>query len=179
MPPSSPACILPGMMHTMIEQTLILIKPDGVKRGLIGELIKRFENRGLKLVGMKMAWADEKLAGNHYREDIEERYGKEVRNGLLEYLKEGPVIAMVLEGINAVEIVRKMIGSTYPHESPPGTIRGDFAHISKDYANENKKNVKNLVHASVSKEEAKLEKSLWFTKDEIYDYPRAEDEHVI
>jgi len=163
----------------MIEKTLVLIKPDGVKRGLIGELVKRFENRGLKLVGMKMVWADEKLAEKHYREDIAEKYGERVRNGLLKYLREGPVVSIVIEGINAVEIIRKIVGSTYPQEALPGTIRGDFAHISKDYANKNEKDVKNLIHASTSKEEAEIEINLWFTKDEIYDYSRADDDHLI
>ncbi|MBU0978135.1 MAG: nucleoside-diphosphate kinase, partial [Nanoarchaeota archaeon] len=126
------------------ERTLVLIKPDGVVRNLIGRIIMRFEDAGLKIVGMKMVWADEEFARKHYRDDldirykeVEEKFGRNVRNELVKYLREGPVIAMVLEGVDAIKVTRKIVGSTYPNESAAGTIRGDFAHISKDFANSN------------------------------------------
>lgn len=157
------------------EQTLVLIKPDGVARNLVGRIITRFEEAGLKIVGMKMSWIDEEFGGRHYRKDIEEKHGKRVREGLIEYIQEGPVIAVVLEGVDAVEVTRKLVGKTYPNESPPGTIRGDFAHISKDYANANEINVRNLIHASADKNDAKLEIDLWFNEEDIYSYKTVHD----
>ena len=164
------------------ERTLALIKPDGVQRGLSGEIIKRFENAGLKIIGMKMFWADENFAKKHYREDLKikykdvlEKYGKDVRAELITYLREGPVIALCLEGVEAIKVVRKIVGSTYPEESLPGTIRGDFAHISKVYANSNNIMVRNLVHASENKEEAEIEISLWFKPEELHSYKTVHD----
>jgi len=157
------------------ERTLVLIKPDGVVRNLVGKIIMRFEDAGLKIIGMKMVWVDEEFARKHYRQDIEDRHGKRVREGLVKYIKEGPVVAMVLEGVNAIEVVRKLVGKTYPHESPPGTIRGDFAHISKDYANANEINVRNLIHASGDFEDAKIEVPLWFSEKELHSYKTVHD----
>ncbi|MBU2634451.1 MAG: nucleoside-diphosphate kinase [Nanoarchaeota archaeon] len=162
----------------MIERTLVLIKPDGVKRAISGKLISRFEDVGLKIVGMKMRWIDENFAKEHYF-DIGERHGENVLKNLVGYITEGPVIAMVLEGVNAVDNVRKITGSTYPNESLPGTIRGDYAHISKDYANKNNKYVGNLIHASAKIEEAKKEIKLWFSIDELHSYNTVHDVHVI
>lgn len=152
------------------ERTLVLIKPDGIVRQLMGKIISRFEDAGLKIVGMKMVWVDENFAGKHYRKDIAEKYGDRVRNGLIKYIKEGPVLAMVLEGVDGIKVTRKIVGTTYPNESPPGTIRGDFAHISKDYANEKEVNVRNLIHASGNEEDAKIEIPLWFTPEELHTY---------
>lgn len=163
----------------MIERTLVLIKPDGVKRSLSGEIISRFEKIGLKIIGMKMAWIDKNFAKKHYGDDIAERHGVKVRERLLDYITGGPVVAMVLEGVDIVNVVRKIVGSTYPNESLPGTIRGDFAHISKIYANTKEVHVKNLVHASGSKEEAKKEISLWFKENELHSYKGVHDEHLI
>ena len=118
----------------MIQQTLILIKPDGVQRGLIGDIIKRFEQRGLKIIGMKMVQVDKSFAGKHYKESIAEKHGKHVRDYLLDYVTSTPIIAMAIQGSNAILLVRKIVGSTYPGESDIGTIRGDFAHASKQYA---------------------------------------------
>jgi nucleoside-diphosphate kinase len=157
------------------ERTLVLVKPDGVVRNLIGRIITRFEDAGLKIVGMKMVWVDEEFAGKHYRKDIEERYGKRVRDGLIKYIKEGPVIAIVLEGVDAIGVTRKLVGSTYPNESGAGTIRGDFAHISKDYANHHEINVRNLIHASGNKEDAAIEVPLWFTDKEMHSYKTVHD----
>ena len=157
------------------ERTLVLIKPDGIVRHLSGKVISRFEDAGLKILGMKMVWVDEKFAGQHYDKSISERHGDRVRNGLIKYIKEGPVIAMVLEGVSAIEVVRKITGSTYPSSSPPGTIRGDFAHISKDYANTNEINVRNLIHASANPEDAQREIPLWFSPKELHSYKTVHD----
>ncbi len=157
------------------ERTLVLIKPDGVFRNLVGRIIMRFEEAGLKIAGMKMVWVDESFGKRHYREDIAKKYGDEVRNRLVNYLREGPVVAIVFEGVDAILVTRKLVGSTYPSESPPGTIRGDFAHISKDYANNNKINVRNLIHASGNKEDADIEIPLWFSDKELHSYKTVHD----
>lgn len=153
-----------------MERTLVLIKPDGVVRHLVGRIITRFEDAGLKIVGMKMVWAEKVRAEQHYKEEIAEKHGEEVRSRLIDYLTSGPVIAFVLEGVDAVSVVRKMVGSTYPNQALPGTIRGDFAHVSKEFANKNKINVKNLIHASESVEEAQREIDIWFNPDELHTY---------
>src|SRR3990167_2572799 len=154
----------------MIERTLVLLKPDAVKRCLIGTIITRFENAGLKIVGMKMIWADNERALKHYTEDITIRRGQFVRDKLLKFLVEGPVVAICLEGIDSVEVVRKIVGSTEPKTAPPGTIRGDFAHMSIARADDIKKGLPNLIHASGNKEEAKSEISLWFKDSELPSY---------
>ncbi len=160
----------------MIQQTLVLIKPDGVKRGLIGEIIKRFEQRGLKIVGIKMVHARKSIAEKHYTETITEKHGKHVRDNLLKYISSSPVIAIVLQGVNAIKIVRKIVGNTYPGDAEIGSIRGDFAHASKDYV-KSKNLGHNLVHASDNEEDAKRELALWFSINEIFDYKRTDEEH--
>ncbi len=162
----------------MIEQTLILIKPDGVQRALIGNIISRFEDAGLKIIGMKMQWVDEEFAEKHYK-DIKERYDEKIFNNLSEYIREGPVLAIVLEGVSAISIVRKMVGSTYPSEAQPGTIRGDYSHISKEHANKHNKKVGNLIHASSDEKDAKHEINLWFTKEELHTYKRTDEFHLV
>lgn len=157
------------------EKTLVLIKPDGIARQLIGKILTRFEDAGLKIIGMKMLWIDEKHASLHYQKDIEEKHGKRVRDGLIKYIKEGPIISLVLEGPSAIAVTRKIVGSTYPHDSPPGTIRGDFAHVSKDYANAKEVNVRNLIHASSDEKDAKREIALWFSEKELHSYKTAHD----
>jgi len=163
----------------VIERTFVAIKPDGVARGLVGEVIKRFENVGLKIVAMKMQWIDKEFARKHYTEDIAKRRGEHVREMLLDYITEGPIIAMVLEGIHAVELVRKIVGSTEPKASPPGTIRGDFTHMSYDYADSHKKSIKNIIHASGNIDDAKYEVDLWFKKEELHSYKTVHDVHVL
>ncbi len=111
-----------------IEQTLVLLKPDTLERGLVGEITQRFERVGLKIVGMKFMLPTEDHASSHYTEDLAIRRGEHVRKLMIDMLTSGPVVAMVLEGIEAVEVVRKMIGDTQPKTSAPGTIRGDYAH---------------------------------------------------
>lgn len=158
-----------------IERTLVLIKPDGVRRTLAGNIISRFENAGLKIVGMKMQWVDENFAKQHYSEEISKKHGEKVWKSLIKYITEGPVIALVLEGIDAINVVRKITGNTYPNEALPGTIRGDFAHISRDYANAEELKVKNLIHASANKDDAKIEIPLWFKDDELHSYKTIHD----
>ena len=154
----------------MIERTLVVIKPDGVQRGLVGTIISRFENAGMKLVGMKMAWVDKDFAGRHYTDEIAKKHGEHVRKFNIDFITEGPVVAFVLEGVNAIENVRKMIGSTEPRQAQPGTIRGDFTHVSYEYADKKKMVVRNVVHASSSKKDAEYEIQLWFTKQDLHDY---------
>jgi nucleoside-diphosphate kinase len=165
-------------MSELIQRTLVLIKPDGVFRSLVGDIIKRFETAGLKIVGMKMFWADRKFAEKHYTDDIAKRRGKEVREWLLGYITEGPVIAMVLEGVEAVEVVRKIVGPTEPKSAQPGTIRGDYAHASLAYLDIKKKPAKNLIHASGSKKEADEEVKLWFTPNELYEYETVNEKFI-
>lgn len=162
----------------MIERTLILIKPDGVERGLIGEIIKRFENVGLKIVGMKMLWLDKKLAKKLYTEDVTKRRGAKVRKMLMEYVTTGPVVAICLEGIHAIELVRKLVGDTESKSALPGTIRGDFSHHSYAYADKKSIAIKNILHASGNKKEAKKEIKLWFSIDELHKYKTVFEKHT-
>ena len=158
----------------MIERSLVIIKPDGVQRSLVGEVIKRFENSGLKIVGMKMVWLDKKFAEKHYKAHKSKSFFKE----LVEFISEGPVVAFVVEGVHAITNTRRLIGSTSPHESSPGTIRGDFAHTSMKYASESGKGGKNIIHASGDKKDAQDEIKLWFTKEELHSYNTVHEKHT-
>jgi nucleoside-diphosphate kinase len=160
-----------------VERTLLLLKPDAVARGLIGRVLARFEANLLKVVASKMVWMDADLTRRHYF-DLEERFGPAVYNAMADFMQSGPVVAFVLEGVEAVACTRKLVGSTYPDQAPPGTIRGDFAHMSKGYANARGIAVANLVHASGNVEEAAYEIDVWFTKDEIHQYPSVADRFV-
>lgn len=159
----------------MIERTLVLIKPDGVKRGLVGELIQRFEKRGIKIIGLKMIWVDRDFSKKHYSALIEKPFYK----GLEEYIIESPVVAIVFEGIHAIELVRKLVGSTEPRTALPGTIRGDYAHHSYAYADKKGTSVKNLIHASGNKEDAEKEIKLWFKKEELHSYNLSHEDEVL
>jgi nucleoside-diphosphate kinase len=152
-----------------VERTLVLLKPDAVARGLAGRLIQRFEDAGLKVVGVRMRQVAANLAKRHYF-DLEERFGKSVFDVTAGFMQSGPVVAMVLEGVEAVSLVRKLVGPTFPNQAAPGTIRGDFAHHSKAYTEAQHKVIANLVHASGNVEEAKYEVELWFSPDELFDY---------
>ena len=163
----------------MVEKTLVLIKPDGVKRGLVGRILSRFEDAGLKIIAMKLRQSDEAHALKHYTEDIEKRRGKKVRDMLVDFLKSGPVLAIVLEGVNAIENVRKMVGATEPKSAAPGTIRGDFSHISFAYADAKGKVVENLIHSSSDAADAEREVWLWFNEDEICAYKTVHEAHTI
>ncbi len=157
---------------TGVEQTLVLLKPDAVARGLCGRILARFEDALLKIVAAKMVWMDAELTRRHYF-DLEERFGPVVYNAMAEFMQSGPVIALILEGVDAVACVRKLVGATYPDQAAPGTIRGDFAHMSRAYANEHGIAVANLVHASGNLADADHEIGVWFTKEEMHDYPTA------
>lgn len=163
----------------MIERTLVLVKPDGVQRCLVGEILTRFERAGLKVVGMRMVWCDKEHAMRHYTEDITVRRGEFVRNKLIRFLTEGPVVALCLEGISAVEVVRKIVGGTEPRTAAPGTVRGDYAHMSYEHADAEVKALPNLIHASGNSEEAKVEVSLWFSEKELHSYRTVHDVHVL
>lgn len=155
-----------------MERTLVVFKPDSVMRGIIGEIIARFEKAGLKIVGMKMVQPDY----NHYFEHYEgigtlkSRKGDEIFESQLASMQEGPVIAMVLEGVEAVEFVRKMVGPTEPKSAQPGTIRGDYAHVNYGQAASVGRGVANIVHASAEAAEAKKEIALWFAESELHGY---------
>ncbi|GIJ52352.1 nucleoside-diphosphate kinase [Virgisporangium aliadipatigenens] len=153
----------------VIERTLVLLKPDAVARGLAGRVIQRFEDAGLKIVGTKMVRIDADLAKKHYF-DLEERFGKSVYDVTANFMQTGPVIALCLEGVEAVANVRRLVGGTFPNEAPPGTIRGDFAHTSKAYTTAQHKVAANLIHASGNAEEAKYEVELWFPAAELFEY---------
>jgi nucleoside-diphosphate kinase len=153
-----------------MERTLVLLKPDAVDRGLTGEIISRFERVGLKIAALKLVWPEKEHAAKHYTEDLAKRRGQHVRDLMIEMLTSGPVVAMCLEGVEAVEIVRKMVGTTEPKAAAPGTIRGDYSHVSFKHADSKKMGVYNLVHASGSVEEAPVEIAVWFTPEELHDY---------
>lgn len=155
-----------------VQRTLILFKPDAVQRGIMGEIITRFERVGLKIVAIKMAHPTKEHFYKHY-EDIGKmitRRGQEAFDITLEFMIQGPVVAMVLEGVEAVPVVRKIVGATEPREALPGTIRGDYSHISFGYAGPRKKSTPNLIHASGNLLEAEKEINHWFCEQEIFDY---------
>jgi len=138
------------------ERTLVLCKPDAVQRGCVGQIVSRFERKGLKIVGMKMLQVDEALANRHYQEHVDKAF----YSHLLDFITSSPVIALAIEGDNAVEIVRTLVGVTNPQNAAPGTIRGDLG-INL---------TKNLVHGSDSVASAEREISLFFDESDLYDY---------
>ena len=148
-----------------VQRTLLLVKPDGVQRLLVGRVITRFEERGLKLVGLKLIHADRALAEQHYAVHRERPFFK----GLVEFITSAPLVAAALEGPNAIAIVRAMNGATRPHEAAPGSIRGDFA----------VETAQNLVHASDGEETAAVELALWFRPEELLSYQREIDRWVL
>lgn len=155
-----------------IERSLVLFKPDTVQRGLVGEILTRFERIGLKIVGTKMLAPTKEDYHKHYEEigQMITRHGETIFNITLDMMNEGPVVAMVLEGIEAVEVIRKLVGPTEPKSAAPGTIRGDFSHISYGYADSVSKGIPNLIHASGDTEEAEREIAHWFNEDELFNY---------
>ena len=159
-------------MQTSVERTLIVFKPDAVQRGIVGEILSRFEQVGLKIVATKMIAPTKDHYYRHYEEigKMITRRGKSTFDITLEMMVQGPVIAMVLEGVEAVALVRKLVGTTEPKSALPGTIRGDFSHMSFGYADNESKGIPNLIHASGDAKEAEQEISHWFSDDELYDY---------
>ena len=148
-----------------MDRTLVLLKPDAVQRGLAGEIINRLERRGLKLAAMKMLLVTEELAHRHYADHV----GKPFFAGLVKFITSSPIVAMVIEGENAVDVVRNTMGVTSPSDAAPGTIRGDLALTIGA----------NLIHGSDSAESAKREIGLFFSADEVIDYTRAVDSWII
>ncbi len=188
------------------ERTFAMIKPDGVMRGLIGEVIKRFEQRGLKIIGLKMTHVSREHIDAFYPRDevwikrlgerglktFEEygldpmehlgtddafQIGEKVRDRLIDFIAMGPVVPMVIEGVHSISVVRKLVGATLPVFADPGTIRGDFAHDAPTSSNLEQRSIHNLIHASETKEEAKHEIGHWFSEEELWEYDRAD--HVI
>lgn len=163
-----------------MERTLVLIKPDAVQRGIVGEILTRFERVGLKIVGMKMIEPTE----GHYHEHYEKisklisRRGQEVFDVNLDFMMVGPVIVLVLEGLGAVGLVRKMVGETEPASAAPGTIRGDYSHMGYTHANTAGTGIPNIVHASGDIEEAKAEVKLWFEPNELFSYRLAHEHYT-
>lgn len=152
-----------------VERTLVLLKPDAVARGLAGRIITRFEDAALKVVGVKMRHMSAEFTRKHYF-DLEERAGAEIYNTTAAFMQSAPVMALALQGVDAVAKVRKIIGSTFPDQAAPGTIRGDFAHQTKASSEASGKAVMNLVHASGNSEEAKYEVDLWFDSSDLFEY---------
>ena len=148
-----------------MQKTLVLLKPDAVQRGLIGELVSRLERKGLKLVGMKLVRMNDALARQHYAEHVDKPFFK----GLAEFITSGPLVAMAIEGEDAICMVRTLMGETNPANAAPGTVRGDYA-VSIGL---------NLVHGSDSLESAQRELALFFKEDEILEYDRATDPWII
>ncbi len=186
------------------ERTLVIVKPDGVARGLVGEILRRFEQAGLKIVALKMLVAGRALIDKHYPKTEEwirtvggktkegyETYGvdvrgqmgtddlleigRQVRGWLLDFMTSGPVVAFVLEGVHAVSAARKITGKTLPIFAEPGTIRGDFSVDAPTVANAGRRPIRNLIHASGTVEEAQYEIGLWFEAGEIAAYRRADE----
>jgi len=148
-----------------LQRTLLLVKPDGVQRLLVGRVLTRFEERGLKLVGLKLVHVDRALAEQHYAVHAQKPFFR----GLVDFITSGPLVAAALEGPNAIAVVRAMNGATRPNEAAPGSIRGDFA----------VETAQNLVHASDSPENAAAELALWFRPEELLAYEREIDRWVL
>lgn len=191
------------MQNLEKERTYLMMKPDGVVRGLTGEVIKRIERVGLKIVALKMFWATKDQIDEHYPKDDAwlmrigqktkvnyDKYGLEiktlgtdndkeiglmVRSWLLDYLTSAPMIKMVIEGPHAVDLIRKMAGNTIPAQAEMGTIRGDFSVDSAAFANRDKRAIFNVIHASETPQEAEHEIDFWFGPEEIHDYERVEE----
>lgn len=187
------------------ERTLVLIKPDGVKRGLIGEIVKRIEQRGLKIIAFKMFQATKEQLNKHYSDKAENlkvmgektlatyhkygldpfkeigtadpiKIGRMVHGWIIEFMTSGPIVKIIVQGLHAVEMVRKLIGNTTPSQAEMGTVRGDFSVDSAVLANAQKRGIRNIVHASGNLSEAENEIALWFIANEIHAYKRAEED---
>lgn len=160
-----------------MERTLVIFKPDTLQRGLVGEILARFEKAGLKIAGVKMQQPDEAHYHHHYEtiSKIATRRGEDVYHRNAAYMMMGPVIAVVLEGVEAINSVRKMAGDTEPKTAAPGTIRGDYAHMSILHANNSDIGLPNLVHASGNAQEAQQEIKHWFKDSELFDYKTAHE----
>lgn len=193
------------MANPKEEKTLVLIKPDGVKRGLVGDVIHRIEQRGLKIIALKMIQATREQIDGHYPKDQKwisrlgekslgtyakyginpidkvgtdnaDEIGKMVRGWIIDFMVSGPVVKMAVMGVHAIDMVRKLCGNSLPNLAEMGTIRGDYSVDSPALANSDKRAVHNIIHASETPEEAEHELAYWFSKEEIHDYKRAEED---
>lgn len=192
----------------MNEKTLVIVKPDALQRGLLGEIISRIEKVGLNIVAAKMLYVPKDLANKHYPVDRSEfikgmgkktlenykqqgldpikeigsndpeEIGKKVQSWLVEFITSAPVFAMVIEGPHAIEVIRKIVGFTLPAKAEPGTIRGDYSFDSSAYANTANRPIRNLIHASGDSKEAEFEVNLWFSPDEIYEFKSIHNKHM-
>ena len=196
---------MPKREHPKEEKTLVLIKPDGVKRGLIGEIIARIEQRGLKVIAISMVEPTVKQIDEHYPKDsywmnrlgektmatynkydidAEEelgtddtaKIGKMVRKWLVEFMTSGPIVKMIVKGIHAIDMVRKLAGNTCPNLAEMGTIRGDYSVDSPASANADHRAIHNIIHASENQQEAEHEIKHWFNNSEIHDYKRGDED---
>ena len=192
-------------MQLKEEKTLVLIKPDGVKRGLIGEIVKRIEQRGLKVIALKMFQATKAELAKHYSDsdanlkamgektlatyqkydldpikeigtDDSVKIGRLVHGWIVDFMSSGPIVKMVVQGLHAVEMIRKLVGNTMPSQAEMGTLRGDFSVDSAVLANAQKRGIRNIIHASGNIAEAETEIKLWFKPEEIHEYKRAEED---
>jgi len=192
-------------LHPKEERTLLLIKPDGVKRGLTGEIVRRIEMRGFKIIGIAMTRATRDQIEGHYENNEEflenlgqktistyEKYGidvmeemgtddavtigRQVRSWLVDFMLSGPIVKIAIKGVHVIEGIRKLCGNTMPSLAEMGTIRGDFSTDSAACANRDHRTVRNLVHASGSHAEAEKELAYWFMPKELHDYKRAEED---
>jgi nucleoside-diphosphate kinase len=148
-----------------MERTLVLVKPDGVQRALIGEILGRLERKGLKVIGLRLLWVSRDLAERHYAVHA----GKHFYEGLVEFITAGPVAAIAVAGPDAVAVVRKLVGQTMPNQADPGTIRGDLG-VS---------GLRNLIHASDAPDTAEAELAMWFEDGSLVDYQRAIDTWIV
>lgn len=193
------------MKHPKEERTVVLVKPDGVKRGLIGEIIKRFEQRGLKIIALKMVYPTKEHVKEHYSgskewlvgmgkktlDNFKEHHfdakklmgaddplkiGKMIQEWNVSYLASGPVVAMIIEGMHAISTVRKLVGNSLPILADPGTIRGDFSVDTNTAANLEGRTIRNIVHASGDESESAHEIEHWFSPEEICDYKRSDED---
>jgi nucleoside-diphosphate kinase len=155
-----------------MERTLILLKPDSVKRGLVGKVVSRFEEKGFKILGMKMVHPSEDHYHHHYEtiSALKSRAGEEIFQKNTDFMMSGPVIAVVLEGKDAIGAVRQIVGATDPAQAEAGTIRGDLGHMTLEEANSKNIGLENIIHASGNSEEAEQEVAHWFSDQELFDY---------
>jgi len=163
-----------------VEKTLVIFKPDAVQRGIVGEILTRFERVGLKIIATKMISPSREHYYHHYEKigKMVSRRGEHAFGVTLDFMMTGPVIAMVFEGIEAVALVRKIVGPTQPKSAEMGTIRGDFSHMSFGYADVEDKGIPNLIHASGDVDEANEEIAHWFTDEEIFEYQAVHEKYT-
>ncbi len=153
----------------MYEKSLLIVKPDGVQRGLTGRILQRFEDCGMKLLAMRLEIAPRERVESHYAE----HRGKPFFDGIVTYMSQGPIVVFVLGGVGAIAKIRQLVGATTPTEAAPGTIRGDLAHQDRESGKD--RPIFNLIHASANAEDAEREVALWFAPEEVLEYTKPDD----